>query len=313
MAKWKTEMLRGDIGEEVRSEYRKLLSVNIGSEDAESILVNHFESHFSADPITEGLFWMALSLCEWQMGRLTQTAKRCAKKWAEVPGNDISSYARESLLDLLDTPMPPPKKVRLPCYVSHCPWPVGSLLAYRIISSDNPHVTQSPFFGKYVLLRIVKINRIPITNLAPSAGWDECMLVGLYNWVGDSIPHPDIIHNLEYTAITVQAPTLKPSIFQELRIPCLSAEFGDQLQQIITKTTTQRIETCCDLDWNCLKKVNRNDVFTYLACDASYESEILPFFKTNTTDYSRCHSIPFDAILVNRFYQLTKTGDGSLS
>lgn len=309
MAKWEAEIFRGDIEKKVKHEYGKLLSVNIDSEDAEHILVKYFESRFLADVFTEGRFWMALSLCEWQSGRLTQTAKKNAEKWAGFSENDISPSARQSLLDTLDMPMPPPKKIRLPAYVSHCPWPVGSLLAYRISSSDHPHVTQSPFFGKYVLLRIIKINRIPITNLAPSAGWDECMLVGLYNWIGDSIPHPDIIHNIEFTAISVEVPTLKPSTFQAFQLSHRSAEFDDQLQQIIAKTTAHRVETCCDLDWKCPKRGNGNDVFTYLAYDPSYESNIPPFFKTNATDYSRCHCVPFDAVLVNRFYQLTEQTD----
>ena len=309
MAKWEAEIFRGDIEERVKSEFRKLLSVNIKTEEAEHLLMKHFESRFLADIFAEGRFWMALSLCEWQSGRLTQTAKANAQKWAVASGNASSASARQSLLETLNTPMPPPKKVRPPAYVSHCPWPVGSLLAYRIASSDHPHVVQSPFFGKYVLLRIVKINKIPITNLAPSAEWDERMLVGLYNWIGDYVPHPDIIQDLEFTPISVEAPALEASIFQAFQVPDRSSKFSDQLQQIISKTTTQRIETCCDLDWKCPKRVNRNDVFVYLACDPSYESDIPTFFKTNATDYSRCYCVPFDAVLVNRFYQLTEQAD----
>lgn len=305
MAKWETELFRGDLGEKVKSEYKKLLSVKIDGEEAENLLLYYFAPHFAANTAAEGRFWMALSLCEWQSGRLTQTAKENARKWAVFSGNDISPFACQSLLHTLDMPMPPPKKVRPPAYVSRCPWPVGSLLAYRIISSDHPHVTQSPFYGKYVLLRIIKIKRIPITKLAPNAGWDERMLVGLYNWLGDSIPQPDIIQNLEFTAISVQAPSLDVSAFRGVQVSHLSTEMKDQLQQILAATTTQRIETCCDLDWNCLKGVDRNDVFTYLAHDSSYEHELSPFFKTKITDYSMCHSIPFDAVLVNRLYQLT--------
>lgn len=309
MAKWETEIFRGDIEESVKNEYRKLLSVNINGEEAEDLLVKHFESHYRENAFAEARFWMALGLCEWQLGRLTQTAKKNAQKWAVLAGNDLSPAARQALVDTLDTPMPPPKVVRPPAYVSRCPWPVGSLLAYRIISSNHPHVTQSPFYGKYVLLRIIKIKRIPITKLAPCAGWDERMLVGLYNWIGDSIPRPGIIQNLEYTAISVQEPSIKESAFQGLQSLHLSAETDNQMQQLIAATTTQRIETCCDLDWRCLKRVNRNDVFTYLSCDSSFEREVLPFFKTNVTDYLMCNSIPFDAVLVNRFYQITEQTD----
>lgn len=79
MTKWETEIFDCAIGEKVKSEYRKLLSVKLSGEDAENILVNHFEPYFSADLMMERRFWMALSLCEWQMGRLTQTAKKNAK------------------------------------------------------------------------------------------------------------------------------------------------------------------------------------------------------------------------------------------
>ena len=304
MPKWETEIFRGDLGESVKREYRKLLSVKIDSEEAENLLLKHFAPYYSVNEAAEGRFWMALGLCQWQAGRLTETAKTNAKKWAVLPSDDISPSARQSLLDTLDTPMPPPKKVRPPSYVSRCPWPVGSLLAYRIISSDHPHVTQSPFYGKYVLLRIVKIKKDPISRLAPDAGWDERMLVGLYNWLGDSIPQPDIVQTLDFTAVSVRAPSLSVSAFQRVQTSQLSDEMKDQLQQIIAATTMQRIETCCDLDWHCSKGIDRNEVFTYLACDSSYEREISPFFKTKITDYAMCHSTPFDAVLVNRLYQL---------
>lgn len=306
MAKWESEILRGELAKGVKREYRKLLSVNISSEEAECLLVTHFAPYFGTDGFTEGRFWMALSLCQWQLGRLTETAKGKARKWAALPENNISPSAHQSLLDTLDAPMPPAKRVRPPAYVSHCPWPVGSLLAYRIISSRSPRVMQSPFYGKYVLLRIVQIKRTPISILAPDAGWNEQMLVGLYNWMGDSIPQPDIVQSLDFTAVSVLAPSLNASVFQRLPISRLSAKNGDQLQQAIAATTTQCIETCCDLDWHCLNGIHRDDVFTYLTCDSSYEREIPPFFKTNITDYSMCNSIPFDAVLVNRFYQLTE-------
>ena len=306
MAKWETEIFRGEIGERVKSEYRKLLSVNKSGEEAEQLLVDHFESHMLFDNFTKAHFWMALSLCEWQFGRLTQTAKKSAQTWASLSCGDVSSAARQSLMVTLDMPMPPQKIVRLPAYVSHCPWPVGSLLAYRIISSDHPHVTQSPFHGKYVLLRVVEIKKNPITDIAPNDGWDERMLVGLYDWIGDAIPDPGIVRHLRFTAISVEAPVLQVSDFKNQKMPLLSAEAHESLQKIIHNTTHTRIETCCDLDWKCLRGINSNDVFTYLACDPSYRDNIPPLFKTDITDYSMCHSIPFDAVLVNRFYQLMK-------
>ena len=255
MAKWETEFFRGNIGETVKCEYRKLLSVNKTGEEAEALLTNYFKCLIDTDALSAGLFWMAIGLREWQFGRLTQNAKELARKWALHPWDNISILALESLLTTLDMPMPPAKKIRPPSYISRCPWPVGSLLAYRIISSEHPHVTQSPFYGKYVLLRIIKIKRNPITHLAPEAGWNERMLVGLYDWISDSIPDPEITNNLQFTAISVQEPKLHMSAFQ-------SIQTDERCQHIIEGLTSKRIETCCDLDWKCIKGISAKDVFT---------------------------------------------------
>jgi hypothetical protein len=204
--------------------------------------------------------------------------------------------------------MPEEKRIRPPSYISHCPWPVGSLLAYRIISSDHPHVTQSPFYGKYVLLRIIMIKRHPISKLAPDAGWNESMLVGLYDWIGETIPDPGIANNLSFTAISINEPMLSLPVLQSLQIDAKTDRSVGIMQQFIHRTTVQQIETCCDLSWQCVKGVRRDDVFTFIECDSTFKNNISPFFKTNSTEYSLCHSIPFDSVLVNRFQQLM-TGD----
>lgn len=304
MATWETEIFRGELAQTVKSEYRKLLSVNKTGEEAEYLVVHSFLSDIAPGSKEEGRMWLALALREWQLGRLTQNAWDKAQQWAAYPWEEISSNAIQTLLSTLDSPMPESKKIRPPSYVSHCPWPVGSLLAYRIISSDHPHVTQSPFYGKYVLLRIVMIKRHPITWLAPDAGWNESMLVGLYDWIGDAKPDPKIAESLSFTPVSIQELSLPSSAFQHLKTDKQPAWFSDTLQQVIQNTTSARIETCSSLDWRCIRGIRRDEVFTYLGCDPSFQQDISPFFKTNATDYALCHSVPFDAVLVNRFKQL---------
>lgn len=315
MAIWKKEIINADLGEKIRSEYRKLLSVGKSDEEAENLIVDYFRGQLLDDKLTMGRFWMALALYEWEFGRLTENADRNARQWACFPWDNISKTALETLVNTLDAPLPPKKKVRIPSYVSHCPWPVGSLLAYRIISAKHPYVTESPFYEKYVLLRIIQIKKIPVTRLAPNDAWNERMLVGLYHWIGDSIPDPKIIDDLQFTAISVQEPSLPVSAFCNTPTIQKVAQ-TPQFQQILALTTQPRIETCCDLDWSCVRGIKSKDVFTYLGCDPSFAQEVSPFFKTGITDYAMSHSIPFDAVLVNRFSQLAKesakTGDDSL-
>ena len=302
MEAWKKEITKGSLAEEVRREYKKLLSVGKSGEEAEALVVNYFHDEIAGDKLMTGRLWMTLALCEWELGRLTQNALNNARHWANYPWEKISKTSLEALLNTLDAPMPPQKKVRLPSHIAHCPWPVGSLLAYRIISSDHPHVTESPFYGKYVLLRIIMIRKQPVTWLAPEDAWNEGMLVGLYDWMGDSVPDPEIVDRLQFTAVSVEEPMLPASAFRN--IP--SGINPKQFQEVMARMTQPRGETCCDLDWRCKKPQKRSDVFTYLGCDPSFACEISSFFKTDICDYAMDGNLAFDAVLVNRFTQLAE-------
>ena len=303
MANWKAELYCGELGHTVKSEYRNLLAIKKRDEDAERIIIDYCVSNLVSCDADEGHMWLALALRQWEHGRLSARVKEKALLWGQCPTINISKVALCQLISTLDSPMPKKKRVPLPSWVQKCPWPVGSLIAYRIISSDHPHVTESPFYKKYVLLRIIQIKKLSVTPLAPNDAWDDRMLVGLYNWLGDSIPDPSVADNLQFTAVSVEEPLLNTSVLQNMPLIPDDA-VAKQMQQFMSRATQPRIETCCNLDWKCVKGINQNDVFTYLGCDSSYEQDVPPFFKTDITDYSMCHSIPFDAVLVNRFTQL---------
>jgi hypothetical protein len=97
---------------------------------------------------------------------------------------------------------------------------------------------------------------------------------------------------------------LPTSVYQ--RISSIQGTAGTtQLQQLLERTTQLRIETCCDLDWKCIKGIDPADVFTYLGCNPTFVQQE-SFFQTSIGDYAMCHSIPFDAVLVNRFNQLAE-------
>ena len=311
MKPWRKEIINGDLGERVEREYHKLLSVKKEDEEAERLLAEHIHDKLP-DELSVGRFWMMLGLCEWEFGRLTGNAQKQARQWAMYPWDNISKETLQALLNTLESPMPPRKKVRLPSYISHCPWPVGSLLAYRIISSEHPYVVQSSFYGKYVLLRIIQIKKIPVTDLDPTAAWNECMLVGLYDWIGDSIPDPQIINDLRFTAVSIQQPSLSAHILLNSSKILGSAINEQQMQPVMERLTKPRIETCADLNWKCVKPVRLADVFTYLGCDASFGQTVSPFFKTDETDYAMNSNHSFDAVLVNRFTQLAEEAEKSV-
>lgn len=302
MHTWTKEVFNGCRERELKTEYRKLIAIGKNDADAEQLIIEHFFNHTEQQDVKDGNLWVALAMCQWELGRLSVNVKEKASIWLASTELGFSPQTVSELQSLLNSAMPKRKSVRLPSYMSHCPWPVGSLLAYRIISSTSPRVMQSPFYKKYVLLRIITIKRHPISALAPDDAWGESMLVGLYNWIGDSIPAADIIKQLAFTEITISDPLI-PSIALDLLCSIDQVKHTD-LSSLVQAHTKKRVETCCSLDWKCVKGINSKEVFTYLGHDSAFQNAISPFFEAGVTAYSMTHSIHFDAMLVNRFTQL---------
>ena len=102
----------------------------------------------------------------------------------------------EDLQRTIQLPMPPIKKIKK-ATVHHCPWKVGSLLAYRIIANKE-QLCDHPCYGKYVLLRILDVAKHPLSHVFDTGYYNETMLVGLYNWIGNTIPDPSIVRELSF-------------------------------------------------------------------------------------------------------------------
>ena len=295
-----------EVAQRVKEEYVKLLSISKQNDEAERLAVDYFINWLDGDANGEAYMWLGLALCEWELGRLSLRVKERAMYWTARAGETIGADAGNALRELLNSPMPKQKKIPFPKYVSHCPWPVGSLLAYRIISSERPFVTESKFYRNYVLLRIIKIKRNPVSLLAPNDAWNEEMLVGLYDWIGESLPGPQAADGLEFTAISKEKSPLGALLNRchgagDGLVNCSAAAWQGLIQ-----ADPVRIETCCSLDWKCAKGINPMEVFTYLGVDPQFQEEVSPYFKTDITSYSLCHSVPFDAKLVKRFTQLER-------
>ena len=304
MVKWQTEIYSGEIAETVKSEYRKLLAIKKTDDDVEKIIVEHCMSSMISDPQDEGRMWLALALRQWEYGRLSDLVKTKALYWLKQSIYGISKEASEMLDRTIKSPMPTKKSVQLPSYIKKCPWPIGSLLAYRIVSHPDEKIRSGPFWGKYVLLRIIGIVREPYTELAPDSACNEGMLVGLYKWWGNEIPNPSIVETLEFTPVSVIGPSLSASAFNRLSSDIAERIGANIISSAVSTLTSSRVETCCRLDWVCAKGIHQNDVFTYIGCDPSFQDGIADFFKTRITDYAFCHSIPFDAMLHKRLTQL---------
>ncbi len=230
MGAWGTGIFSDDLAIEVRDEYNTLLSVGNSYLDAEKMIIDHYLKVLANDKSDTEVFWFALALTEWKKGHLSDTVKKEAirsiksgrdlERWMSA-GNAKKYNTRkkvlEQLYEQLLLPMPEERKPKM-LSSRFCPWTVGSLLAYRIVS--NEILRDTSCYKKYVLLRVVKVERHPASHIFDTGIFDESMMVGLYNWMGDSVPNEDEISKLSLIPIEEDIkPLQKQSRLQSLIKP----------------------------------------------------------------------------------------------
>ncbi len=310
MSTWGPALFSDDITQDVRREYSALLSIGKSADEAEKILICHYINILDDHRAESDVFWLGLALCEWKKGRLSDFVK--AKALAALKsGRNLELWrttatpknflAREKVLtDLQQTllsPMPPAKKIKK-ATVHHCPWRVGSLLAYRIVNNAKC-LKDHPVYGKYALLRVVKIQKHPVSDLAPDACYNESMWVGLYGWIGDAVPSPEIVKHLEYIPIESKAlPAPAGKTVDLSLLHTLPQESGKKIISALTCAFKQKSETCVQLDW-LPSKFASGDI-TYINCDSSYQERLPDFFAQPTAAYTMTNFLSFDFTLSKR-------------
>lgn len=307
MGIWGTSIFSDDLASDIRREYNTLISIK-KTDDIEDIFISYYKEIFDTEE--EPVFWFALALSEWKKGRLTKRAKNKAlemlnsgkdqKRWKSFD-NEKNYKKRLFVLDefkkTLLSPMPEQKKVSKPRQ-RRCPWKVGSLLAYKIVT--NEALRAHPCYNKYALLRVIHIKKSPVSQLIPTELFDEDMLVGVYGWIGTEIPFSNITDNLNY--ITLEESFTPFSI--NMDSPILEHISEMKRNNIISGLNNffgERVETCAQLDWTPVK--GGQNVITYIDFDESYKTHIPEFFDTSITSYSLTHFKAFDATLCNRLEQ----------
>ena len=197
---------------DVQETYKDLLSLKIPDDEAERRVIQNRINEFDGG-FKEASFWLALAQVEWQKGRLSDCVREKAMYFLNTehpiapwkdPAYDLMKdmKKRQRVLDsfrkTLSTPMPPRKSVRVRIVGARSPWKAGDLLAWGIM---NKEASDCRLFGKYFLVRVIGIWRMPYCYLAPEAGMHEFPLVAMYCWCGDEIPDPAIANHLPYAEL----------------------------------------------------------------------------------------------------------------
>ncbi|CAM3052800.1 hypothetical protein HAHI6034_12945 [Hathewaya histolytica] len=269
MGAWGTAIFSDDVADDIRSEYNSLLSVGATDEEATSIIFNMYYFDECEGTEDEPIFWFGLALAQWKKGRLTKDIRDAAIDFIDS-GEDLERWnikgaekdyekrkkVLENLRETLLSPMPERKKVRKPTVIIS-PWKPGDVLCYQL---NHEKIKGEKYYGKYVLLRVLKILRYPFSVLKQDEYFEEKVLFALYDWSGDEIPTSDITKYLEY-------------------IP---------LRDYEDIVLGRMYSNCGRLSWWSKRELKDKNI-TVIGHDSSYEDHIPKFFKTGETEYSMYH------------------------
>ncbi len=309
MGAWGPTIFSDDMALDIRREYSILLSAGNDNATVEKMLMDYYSDIFNCNDPDEDVFWFVLALCEWKKGRLSPFVKEKAlsalesgrdlERW-NTKGNEKDYKKRQKVLgelrDVILSPMPAAKKIKKTT-VHHCPWKEGSLLAYRIVTAES--VKSHPCYMQYVLLRVLKIKKHPVSRLFDTGYYDESMLVGLYDWIGSEIPNPEIADSLCYIPIEEGAISKPTGIMDLSQLDGLSAPAKEKITNGITDLFKEKSLKSVWLDW--LPTGECKGDITYLGCDEDFGSHIPAFFESKLYSNTYTHFWPFDVTLSKRF------------
>jgi len=209
MGAWGTAIFSDDEACDVRREYNVLATY---IEDDDWILTKLKEFFEVKEDLNDmdAVFWYALATQQCKYGRLCDEVKEnaleCIKREYTVHGwyNPKDEKKRQAVLDKLKKQLEsepvPRKKISKPKR-ERAIWRENDVVAYHLVNIfENEYRKPSDywFYGKYILLKIVRVDKKPISHIMPELACDEWMYCSVYDWIGDSIPDMDIVKDLNF-------------------------------------------------------------------------------------------------------------------
>ena len=235
MGAWGPNIFQNDDAVDIRETYRTNLLLGLSDEEAEGAIVREF----GEDP--NQLFWLPLAVTEWKVGRLSERVKEkalAAVEWElehleefEWKGK-LTEKRKQALIEareLLCSPMCQPKKLRLPWWSWKCPWPVGSVIQFRLRRPKE----NNPYLGHYVLLQVAGVSE-PYPGRLPH----DSVGFYLYNWHGETPP----IECLD--SILEMKPELIPLVPFRDGQERQAVALGDITKEVLREYDVRKVSTC---------------------------------------------------------------------
>lgn len=188
MGVWGTGIFQDDTACDLRDEYKQLLGNGLGAAEAKARILEAYKSSFS-DSEESTVAWLALAAMQWKLGRLDPDTLQHALSVIDS-GSNLARWnadpkdctKRKAALDQLraqiTSPQPAEKRVRKEV-LCECPWRVGELFAYRLLS------------GKLIIFRVIG------HHTDKGGTYPVCEML---DWMGDAIPSAEGLRALAIKA-----------------------------------------------------------------------------------------------------------------
>ncbi|MEZ5307253.1 MAG: hypothetical protein R2684_08930 [Pyrinomonadaceae bacterium] len=183
MGTWGVAIFSDDLAADLRGDFRELVGEGLSPSEATERLMAQYASSLD-DPDEMPVFWIALALTQWKLGRLEPRTKTKALRVID-DGTDLSRWddpknraKRAAVLakvraELLST-QPPAKRV--PRTVKEANnWEIGEIIGFQLLS------------GNWTLFRVIG------HHTDKGGRFAVCELL---NWVDEQLPRQDVIATL---------------------------------------------------------------------------------------------------------------------
>lgn len=184
MGAWGVAVFSDDLAADIRGDFRELIGDGLTPSEATDRLKAEYASSL-ANPDEMPVFWIALALSQWKLGRLEESTKKMALQVID-DGTDLARWddaksrvKREAVLaktraDLLAAP-PPAKRVPRTIREAN-EWQLGETIGFQLLS------------GNWTMFRV-------IGHHADNGG--RFAVCELLDWVGEAFPSKDMIEKLQ--------------------------------------------------------------------------------------------------------------------
>ena len=215
MGTWGTGLYQDDTTCDVKEDYINLLKIGTEPKEAMEEMIENWED--CIEDVEEGpLFWFALADTQWKYGLLDKKVKKKALQYIEA-GTDLERWKEdkklyerremvlEKLKEKLNSEQPQGKKIPK-LHLSKRIFKTGDIILYQI---QNEELKEHRWYKKYVLLKIVGLEKSGIGIEPIENYYNERDIMSLYNWIGNSKPDIKVLSRLKIINI------VEPMDFEE--------------------------------------------------------------------------------------------------